>query len=58
MEGLGEGYVPALSAGKENNSFFKSRFKHLSNFKSILTLKGSGFSNSGTAGEGAICLSL
>ena len=62
MEGMGEGYVSGISAGKEKNGFFKSRCKNLLfNFKSILTLKGPDFSDYGTAGEGAeggICLPL
>ena len=63
MEGLGEGYVPAVSAGKEENNFFKSRFKSLLfNFESILTLKGPGCLGSSTAreggGGGGICLPL
>ena len=45
---------PVVSAGKEKNIFFKSRCKNLLfNFESILTLKGPGFSDFGTApGEG------
>ena len=52
MEGPEEGYVPATPAGKEKNSFFKSRCKNaLFNFKSIfITLKGHDPSDSGTAG--------
>ena len=48
--GPGEGCVPVVSAGKEKNNFFKSRCEDvLFNFESILTLKGPGFSDSGTA---------
>ena len=46
-----------VSAGKEKNTFFKSRCKNLLfnllfNFESILTLKGPGLSNFGTARGG------
>ena len=44
---------PVVSAGKEKNIFFKSRCKNLSfNLESILTLKGPGFSDFGTARVG------
>ena len=53
VEGSGEEYVPAVSAGKEKNNFFKSRYTNLLfNFESILTLKGPSFSDSGTARGG------
>ena len=49
-----------ISAGKEKNIFFKSRCKNLlSNFESILTLKGPGLSDFGMArGGDEICLHL
>ena len=51
---------PVVSAGKEKNILFKSRCKNLLfNFESFLTLKGPGFSDSGTARRwGGICLNL
>ena len=57
--GSGGGMCLVVSAGKEN-IFFKSRCKNLLfNFESFLTLKGSGFSDVGTARrESGICLHL
>ena len=47
------GMCPVVSAGKEKNIFFKSRCKNLLfNLESILTLKGPGFSDFGTARGG------
>ena len=44
---------PVVSAGKEKNIFFKNRCKNLLfNFESLLTLKGPGFSDFGTARRG------
>ena len=56
----GGGMCPVVSAGKEKSIFFKSRYKNLLlNFESILTLKGPGFSDFGTAmGGDGICLHL
>ena len=50
IEDSREGYVPAVSAGKEKKNFFKSRCKNLLfSFESILALKRPGFSDSVTA---------
>ena len=58
--GPGGGMCPVVSAGKEKNIVFKSRCKNLLfNFETILTLKGPGFSNFGTArGGDGICLHM
>ena len=54
------GMCSVVSAGKEKNTFFKSRCKNLLfNFQSILTIKGPGLSNFGTGrGGDGICLHL
>ena len=51
---------PVISAGKENNIFFKSSCKNLLfNFESILTLKEPGYSDFGMAkGGDGICFHL
>ena len=51
---------PVVSPGKEKNTFFKSRCKNLLfNFEILLTLKGPGFSDFGTARRGGgMCLHL
>ena len=54
------GMCSVVSAETEKNTFFKSRCKNLLfNFESILTIKGPGLSNFGTArGGNGICLHL
>ena len=68
MEGPGEDVYLPFQLEKKRTIFVRSRCKHsLFNFESILTQKGPGFSNFGTAeggreggreGRGGICLPL